>query len=135
VSRLHRTLGQARGGVDYRFLGALAPSQDGIDVPVLGSVEELPRVLESYDVDELIVTDSDLDSEQLSSLSDEAYRNGLKVRIAAKTTDVLTQRVEFVPGQGVPLFELRPSSGASTSSSARWCSSSACPCGSRSRPR
>jgi exopolysaccharide biosynthesis polyprenyl glycosylphosphotransferase len=30
------------------------------------------------------------------------------VRIAAKTTEVLTQRVDFVPGQGVPLFELRP---------------------------
>ena len=62
----------------------------------------------TYDVDELIVTDSDLDSAQLLRLSDEAYRSGVTVRIAAKTTEVLTQRVEFVPGQGVPLFELRP---------------------------
>ena len=108
VSRLHRTLGQTRGGVEYRFLGAVAPSQDDVDVPVLGSLDELRRVLETYDVDELIVTDSDLDSEQLLDLSDEAYRSGVKVRIAAKTTEVLTQRVEFVPGQGVPLFELRP---------------------------
>jgi exopolysaccharide biosynthesis polyprenyl glycosylphosphotransferase len=114
VSRLHRTLGEARGGVQYRFLGALAPSEEGIDVPLLGSVDELRHVLETYDIDELIVTDSDLDSDQLATLSDEAYRNGVKVRIAAKTTDVLTQRVEFVPGQGVPLFELRPPTFAGT---------------------
>ena len=108
VSRLHLALGQARGDVEYRFLGAIAPSQDGVDVPVLGSFDDLPRVLETYDVDELIVTDSDLDSAQLLTLSDEAHRSGAKVRIAAKTTEVLTQRIEYVPGQGVPLFELRP---------------------------
>jgi exopolysaccharide biosynthesis polyprenyl glycosylphosphotransferase len=108
VSNLHRMLGRARGGVDYRFLGAIAPGQDGVDVPVLGALAELSRVLDTYDVDELIVTDSDLDSAQLLRLSDEAYRSGVTVRIAAKTTEVLTQRAEFVPGQGVPLFELRP---------------------------
>jgi exopolysaccharide biosynthesis polyprenyl glycosylphosphotransferase len=108
VSDLHRMLGGARGGVDYRFLGAIAPAQDGVDVPVLGTLDELSLVLDGYDVDELIVTDSDLDSTELLRLSDEAYRSGVTVRIAAKTTEVLTQRVEFVPGQGVPLFELRP---------------------------
>jgi exopolysaccharide biosynthesis polyprenyl glycosylphosphotransferase len=30
------------------------------------------------------------------------------VRIAPKTTDLLLQRGEYVPGQGMPLFELRP---------------------------
>ena len=33
---------------------------------------------------------------------------GVKVRIAPKTTDLLLQRGEYVPGQGMPLFELRP---------------------------
>jgi lipopolysaccharide/colanic/teichoic acid biosynthesis glycosyltransferase len=32
----------------------------------------------------------------------------VKVRIAPKTTDLLLQRGEYVPGQGMPLFELRP---------------------------
>jgi exopolysaccharide biosynthesis polyprenyl glycosylphosphotransferase len=107
VARLHTSLGRGRGGVEYQFLGAIAPAQGGVDLPVLGSLEELPRVLETYDVDELIVTDSDLDAEQLLQLSDEAHRSGVKVRIAAKTTELLTQRSQYVPGQGVPLFELR----------------------------
>jgi exopolysaccharide biosynthesis polyprenyl glycosylphosphotransferase len=108
IAHLHATLGRGRGGVEYQFLGAIAPSQERVPLPVLGSFEELPRVLESYDIDELIVTDSDLDAEQLLRLGDEAHRGGVKVRIAAKTTELLTQRVDYVPGQGVPLFELRP---------------------------
>jgi hypothetical protein len=32
----------------------------------------------------------------------------VKVRIAPKTTELLVQRAEYVPGQGLPLFELRP---------------------------
>jgi exopolysaccharide biosynthesis polyprenyl glycosylphosphotransferase len=108
VARLHRSLGPGRGGVDYEFLGAIAPSQAGVDLPRLGGFEDLPAVLEKYDLDELIVTDSDLDADQLFLLIDEANRSGVKVRIAAKTTELLTQRVEYIPGQPVPLFELRP---------------------------
>ena len=114
LAHLHTSLGRGRGGMDYQFLGAIAPSPPPIDLPLLGSFEELPRVLESYDIDELIVTDSGLDSEQLLRLSDDAHRGGVKVRIAAKTTELLTQRVEYVPGQGVPLFELRPPAFAGT---------------------
>ena len=38
----------------------------------------------------------------------------MKVRIAAKTTELITQRAEFIPGQGVPLFELRQPAFAGT---------------------
>ena len=37
-----------------------------------------------------------------------AHRGGVRVRIAPKTTELLLQRGEYVPGQGVPLFELQP---------------------------
>ncbi len=30
------------------------------------------------------------------------------MRVAPKTTELLTQHAEYVPGQGMPLFELRP---------------------------
>ena len=36
VAHLLRTLGQARGGIDYQFVGAISPSQDGIPLPRLG---------------------------------------------------------------------------------------------------
>ncbi len=35
-------------------------------------------------------------------------RQGIKVRLAPDTTELLVQRGEYIPGQGAPLFELRP---------------------------
>ena len=37
-----------------------------------------------------------------------AHRRGVRVRLAPTTTELLTQRADYIPGQGVPLFELRP---------------------------
>ena len=65
-------------------------------------------VLERLHPDELIVSGVDLGDEELLDLVEQAHRSGVKVRIAPTTTELLTQRAEYVPGQGVPLFELRP---------------------------
>jgi exopolysaccharide biosynthesis polyprenyl glycosylphosphotransferase len=108
LTQLHTSLGEARSGIEYEFLGAVAPSQDRVDLPVLGSLDDLPEVLASQEVDELIVGDSDFDEDTLLEIVDAAHRCGVKVRVAPKTTELLTQRAEYVPGQGVPLFELRP---------------------------
>ena len=106
---LRRALGLGRSGIDYEFLGALTP--DGAEDPllaVLGDVSDLPRVLEDLHPDELIVSGVDLDDRALLELVDEAHTRGVRVQIAPTTTELLTQRAEYVPGQGVPLFELRP---------------------------
>jgi exopolysaccharide biosynthesis polyprenyl glycosylphosphotransferase len=105
---LYRTLGEGRGGIDYEFVGAVAASPGGVDLPVLGQIDELRGILSQHPVDELIVTDSDFSERELLEMVDHAHRSGVKVRIAPKTADLLTQRAEYVPGQGAPLFELRP---------------------------
>jgi exopolysaccharide biosynthesis polyprenyl glycosylphosphotransferase len=105
---LYRTLGLGRSGIDYEFVGAVAASPGDIGLPVLGQLEDLRSILAEQDVDELIVTDSDFTDRQLLEMVEIAHRSGVKVRIAPKTTDLLVQRAEFVPGQGAPLFELRP---------------------------
>ena len=43
-----------------------------------------------------------------SPLVEEAHRFGAKVKIAPRTTELLLQRAEYIPGEGTPLFELRP---------------------------
>ena len=65
-------------------------------------------MLDRERMDELIVTDSDFGERELLEIVDHAHRRGVDVRIAPKATELLTSRVEFVPGQGIPLFELRP---------------------------
>jgi lipopolysaccharide/colanic/teichoic acid biosynthesis glycosyltransferase len=37
-----------------------------------------------------------------------AHRHGVRVKLAPSTTELLVHEGEYVPGQGIPLFELRP---------------------------
>jgi exopolysaccharide biosynthesis polyprenyl glycosylphosphotransferase len=109
LDHLLRTLGSVRGGIEYDFLGVVTESADDArDLPRLGRVDDLRAVLEQHSADELIVTDSDYTDRQLLQIVDNAHRSAVKVRIAPKTTELLVQRAEYVPGQGLPLFELRP---------------------------
>jgi exopolysaccharide biosynthesis polyprenyl glycosylphosphotransferase len=106
---LRRALGLGRSGIDYEFLGAL--TTDGTEDPLLnvvGSVADLPQLLHELHPDELIVSGTDLDDRTLLELVDEAHTRGVRVQLAPTTTELLTQRAEYVAGQGVPLFELRP---------------------------
>jgi exopolysaccharide biosynthesis polyprenyl glycosylphosphotransferase len=109
LARLRRALGASRGGIDYDFVGAVAISSDGAGLPVLGNLSSLPAVLAQREVDELIVTDSDFNDRELVEIVEQAHRRGVKVRVAPRATELLIERRgEYVPGQGVPLFELRP---------------------------
>ena len=105
---LRRALGLGRGGIDYEFLGAIVSDGGHVEMPLLGEVGDLPGILDRLHPDELIVSGVDLGDEAFLDLVEQAHRFGVKVRIAPTTTDLLTQRAEYVPGQGVPLFELRP---------------------------
>jgi exopolysaccharide biosynthesis polyprenyl glycosylphosphotransferase len=108
LASLFRALGRGRGGIDYEFLGALSSDAELDDLPLLGDVEDLANVVRELRPDEVIVSGADLGEERLLELVQEAHRWGVKVRIAPTTTELLTQRAEYVAGQGVPLFELRP---------------------------
>jgi exopolysaccharide biosynthesis polyprenyl glycosylphosphotransferase len=107
LTHLHQMLGRGRSGIDYEFVGALAPAPGDGDLPILGDLKALPRVLATHDVDELILADSEFSERELLETVEQAQRRGIKVRIAPKTTELLIQRAEYVPGQSVPLFEVR----------------------------
>ena len=106
--KLRRSLGSGRSGIQYEFLGAVASGGDAVDLPVLGGLDAVPLILREQDVHELIVTDGGLDERELLELVEEAHRFGVKVKIAPRTTELLLQRAEYIPGEGAPLFELRP---------------------------
>ena len=108
LEHLLRALGAVRGGIDYEFLGVVTSGDVELALPQLGRIDGLRGVLAEHPADELIVTDSDYSDRDLLQIVDQAHRSGVKVRIAPKTTELLVQRAEYVPGQGLPLFELRP---------------------------
>jgi exopolysaccharide biosynthesis polyprenyl glycosylphosphotransferase len=74
----------------------------------LGTLEHLPEVLEDHRVDEVVIADPDFPQQQAVELVDQCHQRGVRVRIAPSTMEILVHRAEFVPGQSVPLFELRP---------------------------
>jgi exopolysaccharide biosynthesis polyprenyl glycosylphosphotransferase len=109
LDHLIRTLGAVRGGIEYEFLGVVSGEPDDeLELPLLGRIDGLRGILAAHQTDELIVTDSDYSERELLQIVEHAHRSGVKVRVAPKTTELLVQRGEYVPGQGLPLFELRP---------------------------
>ena len=107
LQTLHRTLGESRGGIAYTFVGAVSASgTPGLET--LGEPDALGAVLRREQPDEVVLSEAGLDERTVLDVVDAAHRAGVKVRIAPTTTELLVQRGEYVPGQGVPLFELRP---------------------------
>ncbi|MBV9047454.1 MAG: sugar transferase [Solirubrobacterales bacterium] len=74
----------------------------------LGQLEQLQDVLVAQRVQEVIIADSDFPQEKAVELVDSCHRRGVTVQVAPTTMEILIDRAEFVPGQTVPLFTLRP---------------------------
>jgi exopolysaccharide biosynthesis polyprenyl glycosylphosphotransferase len=98
LEKLQRLLSASGRLVTYQLVGSFEPGRDSaLEARLLGARP-----------DEIILNEGDLDEETLLDLVETAHRSGVRVRIAPTTTDLLLQRGEYVPGQGAPLFELRP---------------------------
>jgi exopolysaccharide biosynthesis polyprenyl glycosylphosphotransferase len=107
LARLRRALAAARGGLRYELVGSVS-SEAVPGLRRLGTREELPLVLEQVRPDELILAEAGFDEQAVLDVVEQAHRRGIRVRLAPETTELLVQRGEYVPGEGAPLFELRP---------------------------
>ncbi len=98
-----------RGHSELRVVGfiSLTPRPDN-GIRSLGRLEDLEQILLEQSVDEVVIADPDFPQIKAVELIDVCHRRGVAVRIAPSTMEILVHRAEFVPGQSVPLFELRP---------------------------
>jgi len=74
----------------------------------LGSLATIHDTLRRHRIDEVIIADPDFPQDRAVDLVDRCHQSGVRVRIAPSTMEILVHRAEFVPGQSVPLFELKP---------------------------
>jgi exopolysaccharide biosynthesis polyprenyl glycosylphosphotransferase len=96
-------------GTRYEPVGyiSLTPKPDN-GLRNLGSLDELPELLAEHRVQEVIIADPAFPQEEAFALVDRCHERGVAVRIAPTTMDIMTHRHELVPGQSLPLFELKP---------------------------
>lgn len=107
AARLRLGLAASRSGIRYELVGLVADEPE-TGLPLLGPRSELARILDETTPDEVILAEGGFAEEEVLDIVELAHRRGVKVRVAPETTELLVQRGEYVPGHGVPLFELRP---------------------------
>jgi exopolysaccharide biosynthesis polyprenyl glycosylphosphotransferase len=101
---------QASGGHSpVQVIGfiSLTPRPDN-GLRSLGPLEEIGDIVSEHKADEVIIADPAFPQQQAVELVDTCHQRGVVVRIAPSTMEILIHRAEFVPGQSVPLFELKP---------------------------
>jgi exopolysaccharide biosynthesis polyprenyl glycosylphosphotransferase len=74
----------------------------------LGTLDDIGEIVAAHRVDEVIIADPEFPEREAVELVDQCHQRGVVVRIAPSTMEILVHRAEFVPGQSVPLFELKP---------------------------
>jgi exopolysaccharide biosynthesis polyprenyl glycosylphosphotransferase len=94
-------------GINVIGFISLSPRPDN-GLISLGTLEDVGEVVLEHRVDEVIIADPDFPQREAVELVDECHQRGVTVRIAPSTMEILVHRAEFVPGQSVPLFELKP---------------------------
>jgi exopolysaccharide biosynthesis polyprenyl glycosylphosphotransferase len=103
----HALAASSSSEIDLVGYISLTPRPDN-GLRSLGALADLGAVLARDRVQEVIIADPDFPQEQAVELVDQCHRRGVEVHIAPSTMEILVQRAEFMPGQSVPLFTLKP---------------------------
>jgi exopolysaccharide biosynthesis polyprenyl glycosylphosphotransferase len=74
----------------------------------LGRLADIGDIVSHNRADEVIIADPAFPQQKAVELVDTCHQRGVVVRVAPSTMEILIHRAEFVPGQSVPLFELKP---------------------------
>jgi exopolysaccharide biosynthesis polyprenyl glycosylphosphotransferase len=86
---------------------SLTPRSDN-GLRSLGQLEDLPEILTAERVEEVVIADPDFPQDQALDLVERCHQRGISVSVAPSTMEILFDRAEFVPGETIPLFTLRP---------------------------
>jgi exopolysaccharide biosynthesis polyprenyl glycosylphosphotransferase len=103
----HALAGRSRTRVEIAGYISLTPRREN-GLRSLGRLEDLLEILARERIQEVIIADPDFPQDKAVELVDSCHQRGVTVQVAPSTMEILIDRAEFVPGQTVPLFKLRP---------------------------
>ncbi|HWI22514.1 MAG TPA: sugar transferase [Baekduia sp.] len=94
-------------GVNVVGFISLTPRPDN-GLRSLGQIDDLDAIVSEHKIEEVVIADADFPQREAVELVERCHGRGVVVRVAPSTMEILIHRAEFVPGQSVPLFELKP---------------------------
>ena len=103
----HALAGRSRTAVDIVGYVSLTPRAEN-GLRSLGSLEDLPEILAEHRIQEVILADPAFPQARAVELVDLCHERGVEVHVAPTTMEILIDRAEFMPGESVPLFRLKP---------------------------
>jgi exopolysaccharide biosynthesis polyprenyl glycosylphosphotransferase len=108
IEAVAHALGSGRGDqLDLVGFVSLTPRPDN-GLRSLGTLGDLPEILATRELHEVILAAPDFPADQAVELVDLCHQRGVTVQVAPSTMEILLDRAEFVPGQLLPLFRVRP---------------------------
>jgi exopolysaccharide biosynthesis polyprenyl glycosylphosphotransferase len=78
------------------------------DIPMLGHIDDLPRLIQENGADCVFVASSAVHPGEMAQVSKTARREGIEVRITANVQEVLSSRVAAQPLGALMTFSLKP---------------------------
>ncbi len=97
-------------GLGYRVVGFASanggPSQV-MGLPVLGTVEDLPRILEAHQVDEVIIGLPDATHQELVGIVSQCEREKVSIRVFPDVFQIMAGEVSISDLGGLPLLTIR----------------------------
>jgi exopolysaccharide biosynthesis polyprenyl glycosylphosphotransferase len=103
----HALASRARTNVAVVGYVSLTPRPDN-GLRSLGRLEDLPEIIHRQKIEEVILADPAFPQAKGVELVDTCHQLGVTVHVAPSTMEILIDRAEFLPGESVPLFRLRP---------------------------
>jgi exopolysaccharide biosynthesis polyprenyl glycosylphosphotransferase len=110
LADLYAALRAFRRGPDMELVGAV--TLDGSPAPLttrtLGSVAELSDLVAEVQPHDLVMGGIDLSDEDLLNLVERCREQRTRLRVVPSTAELLLEQGTFIPGQALPLLEVRP---------------------------
>ena len=96
---------------DYNIKGVLRvklpPEGKAEEVPVLGSAKELGKVIDKHDIEEVILTETEIPRARIMELILECEKRIVEMRLVADLLGMVTSQVDMRTIDGVPLLGLK----------------------------
>jgi exopolysaccharide biosynthesis polyprenyl glycosylphosphotransferase len=109
LEELYSALARPLGGPEPEMIGTVSDAPRSVSgLEQLGEMADLPALVRQLRPDDLVLAGAELPDSALLELADACRSTRTRLRFVPTTAELLLQRASFVPGQVVPLLELRP---------------------------